>query len=213
MIKNYWTIFIRSFKRYRLSNILSILSVSISMGVGIMLLSNINGHFQADTFHPNIENTYRVITRVSDKNSERHYATTPEFIADSLTKHSSIRNICIFSQAGVRDVEAKFGKVDLQIAQTTPTFFEMFGFKVTPESAASSINGGTSVLLTNEASEKIFGKEQALGKVVQIDQFGQFIVGGVIRKPRLASHLKFDALISLPIRTTASDSLSQKNDI
>jgi putative ABC transport system permease protein len=59
---------------------------------------------------------------------------------------------------------------------------------------ANSISG---VLLSEKTAQKIFGKTNPLGKILQFENLRLFTVEGIIKKHALLSHIEIEALFSL----------------
>jgi putative ABC transport system permease protein len=78
------------------------------------------------------------------------------------------------------------------------TFLQIFDFKLLKGNRRAVLEKPNSVVLTKESAEKIFGKEDPLGKTVM--RYGNdtlpFVVTGILENVPDNSHLQFDALFS-----------------
>jgi putative ABC transport system permease protein len=70
MFRNYLTITFRHLLRQKLFSFISIFGLSMSMSVCLIVLVNINNALEYDTFHPQPERTYRIITHVTGKQDQ-----------------------------------------------------------------------------------------------------------------------------------------------
>jgi putative ABC transport system permease protein len=82
---------------------------------------------------------------------------------------------------------------------TSGSFLEVFNFKLLSGSASLALNNPNSVVLTEETAHRLFGDQNAMGKV--ITHFGRdtinYTVTGILQNVPDQSHLKFDALYSM----------------
>jgi putative ABC transport system permease protein len=70
MFRNYLTITFRHLLRQKLFSFISIFGLSMSMSVSLIVLANIENALEYDTFRPQPERTYRVITHVTGKQDQ-----------------------------------------------------------------------------------------------------------------------------------------------
>jgi putative ABC transport system permease protein len=80
-------------------------------------------------------------------------------------------------------------------------FFKMFSFKLLAGNADKLFESKLEVVITSEIAEKYFGKEEAMGKIISINNEGEklFTVAGIIEAP--AANSSFDFKILLPQET------------
>jgi putative ABC transport system permease protein len=76
--------------------------------------------------------------------------------------------------------------------------FCIFSIDVLQGNPVNMLNGRNSVVLSEATAKKYFGKENSVGKTIEIEvdeKFEPFLVTGVIKTPPLNSSLQFDMLI------------------
>ncbi|HEX9829546.1 MAG TPA: FtsX-like permease family protein, partial [Bacteroidota bacterium] len=97
--------------------------------------------------------------------------------------------------------EAKVGpnNVRMEGFVTDKSFFDVFGFQLTEGSLQSALTAPEAILLSKSTAEKIFGAESPVGKTLTLEEFGDFIVTGVVNSPPGKTHLEFDFLGSSAI--------------
>jgi putative ABC transport system permease protein len=76
------------------------------------------------------------------------------------------------------------------------SFFEVFTFPFIKGDAKNAFKDGKSVVITESIAKKYFGKEDPMGKVLQIAPMGDLAVSGVIKDIPPNSHFHFDFLVS-----------------
>lgn len=85
------------------------------------------------------------------------------------------------------------------------TFFDIFDYKVLEGDKRTALQKPNSMMLSKTSAEKLFGKEDAMGKTVTIKgrDTTTFTVTGIIADIPGNSHLQFDGLLSFNTRNTA----------
>lgn len=71
-------------------------------------------------------------------------------------------------------------------------FFNVFGYKLQAGNPATALKDPYSVVISQQVKEKYFGKEEAIGKMLQINNGNPYKVTGVFGNLPDRSHLRFD---------------------
>ncbi|HEX8332213.1 MAG TPA: ABC transporter permease [Segetibacter sp.] len=199
MFKNYLKTAIRSLRKNGLFSAINIFGLALSMSVCLIALIVIKDAFTYDTFHPNGERTYRIITEVTSKDGEnRRWATTALPLSEKLAsdfpfveKTARVYNI-------ISD-NAKYNSkgINVEGAFSDPAFFDLFGFELLYGDKRTALNTPYSVVLTQETSELFFKNENPVGKQLEFKTLkSTFTISGVIKKTNNKSHLQQDLYAS-----------------
>ncbi|MCB0847515.1 MAG: ABC transporter permease, partial [Bacteroidetes bacterium] len=73
----------------------------------------------------------------------------------------------------------------------------VFDFEWLKGNKEEALKGPDAIVLTNETARRFFGEEEAIGKTIQLKEWGDFVVTGLIKKPPRQSHIQFQALTSI----------------
>ncbi|MRG44070.1 FtsX-like permease family protein [Chitinophaga sp. SYP-B3965] len=73
-------------------------------------------------------------------------------------------------------------------------FFSVFGYQLQEGNPATALKQPYSVVITEDIKEKYFGKEEALGKVLMVNDTIPYNVTGVFAELPTNSHLRFDMI-------------------
>jgi ABC-type antimicrobial peptide transport system permease subunit len=76
-----------------------------------------------------------------------------------------------------------------------PSFLQMFTYPLETGNPETALNNPYSIVLTREAAEKYFGKENPIGQTLKIGRKYDLKVTGIMKKVPMNSHLQFDAII------------------
>ena len=198
MIKSYLKIALRSLAKNKLTTFINIFGLGLSMSVGLMILIRTQDALSYDKFHPSPERTYRVTSEYDKKSGEKwQMASTPLPLNNALLKEKNI------IAAAVNIYPALSGKAtandkELHIngAFTGPSFFKIFGFTLASGNAATALQNPNSIIINKATAENFFGADNAMGKIIKMDNGASFIVTGVMNTPPGKSHLAMDAYAS-----------------
>jgi putative ABC transport system permease protein len=75
-------------------------------------------------------------------------------------------------------------------------FLQMFSFPLVKGDAKTVLNNGSSIVLTQTLAKKVFGDEDAMGKIIKVDNKDNFTVTGIVKDPPNNSRFQFEFLTS-----------------
>lgn len=78
-----------------------------------------------------------------------------------------------------------------------PEVLDVFELKLEHGDPKTALNEPYSVVLTKEASKKLFKVENPVGQIIKVGDLGAFTVTGVLEKTDFKSHIFFEALASM----------------
>jgi len=197
MIKNYLKIAIRTLWKNKLFSFVNILSLSMSMAVGVILFTGIKADIDTDHFHPELDQIVRILTQETKDGEKNKWATAPLPLAPEMENITFVENTVKVRVAGKYNLQTDKGDVPVDIKFSEPSFFDVFGFKLLSGNAQSLSSNPTTIFLTESTAEKIFGNDNALGQTVRFENLGSYTVGGIIQDPPLRTHLPIEAMISI----------------
>lgn len=209
MIKNHLKIAIRILWKNKLFSVVNILSLSLSMAVGVILFTGLKATHDTDHFHPKLNQIVRILTQETNGVEQTKWATAPLPLATQLESVSFVEETVKVRLAGKHNLQTDKGDIPVDIKFSEPSFFDVFGFQLLSGNAQSLTNNPTSLFLTETTAAKIFGNANALGQTVQFENLGTYTVGGVIQDPPLETHLPIEAMLSIH----TADMLEKKGTI
>lgn len=197
MIKNNLKIAIRILYKNKLFSLVNILSLSLSMAVGVILFTGLKATLDTDHFHPKSKQIVRILTQETREGEQVKWATVPLPLAAQIESVSSVEKMVKVRLAGKYNLQTDRGDIPIDIKFSEPSFFEVFGFQLLSGNAQSLANNPTSLFMTEKTAKKIFGNGNALGQIVQFENLGSYTIEGIIRDPPLETHLPIEAMLSM----------------
>ena len=215
MFKSYLKIAFRSLTKNKLTTFINIFGLGLSMSVGLMILIRTQDALSYDKFHPSPERTYRVTSEYNKKSGDKwQMASTPLPLNNDLLKEKNIVEAAVNIYPALSG-KATANKKELHIngAFTEPSFFKIFGFTLASGNPATALQNPNSIVINKATAEKFFGSDNAMGKIIEMDNGANFIVTGVMNTPPGKSHLTMDAYASYSTVTQMENNklLSQKS--
>lgn len=197
MLRNHIKIAIRVLWKNKLFSLVNIISLSLSMAVGVILFTFVKANHDTDHFHPQIERIVRILTEETKEGEKTKWATAPMPLAAQLENVSSIENYVKVRIGGSHNLQTTNGDVPIDVKFSESSFFNVFGFELLSGNAESLDNSTSTVFLAEATARKVFGDSNALGQTILIENLGTYTVEGIIQDPPLETHLPIEALLSI----------------
>ncbi|MBD2751602.1 ABC transporter permease [Spirosoma validum] len=209
MLRNIFNTAFRNLWKHKLFSFINVFGLASGMLVCLLAMIGIKGAFEYDSFHPNPDRTYRILTDVTTQtNDEQGYATSPMPLADALKKQYPFVEEATRVVRNYGDFTANRKQLPLIFSSVDPGFFRIFGFTLAKGQAAIAPQ---SVVLTPKTAERFFGTANPVGKRIDHTQLGALTVSGVLAEPPAKTHLDFDMLVSIATLTGSDWVRSQTN--
>lgn len=212
MLKHYLLTFRRNTLRNKTFALINLLSLSIGMGVCLVIYQYIRFERSYDIFHDNAQNIYR-LKRNDLKSGLRtgsilhNHALGPKISEEVPEIQEMIRVRSHYDGALVVTNQATMQPLkETGILSVDPAFLQTFDFPLNLGDAKTALTDDKSVVISQAMADRHFGSENPLGKALTLRggvTNGDFIVKGVLSPIPANSHLQFDMLLPL------NDELSQ----
>ena len=199
MIKNYFKVAFRNLWKNRLFASIGIVGLSIAFGVATLLTMDSLHELSYDKFHENGDQLYQVnITWQIPEGTEVGTSQPTPFAAALQSEVPGVDKITrIVEEEAVTIYNEK--ELGLDAIYVDGDFFDMFSFPMLKGAKQNTLEDISSVVITKNTAEKLFGDENPIGKSVTVLINGKdepFTVNGVSIDPPEESSLKYD--IALP---------------
>jgi len=200
MFRNYLKATIRNFQKNKILSVINLGGLSIGIAAVLLIGMYIYTETGYDNFHQNKSSLYRAGFRFwqNGKLVGDGAQFTPPFGPDVQNEFPEIKSFTRISSDRIAYItyNDKTLKVE-NIHHADSNFFQFFSYKLLKGTSASVLKEPHSIVLTDETARNLFGKEdEALGKVVRLDNQRDYVVTGIAQKPPSNSHLNYNALIS-----------------
>ncbi|MFT5754293.1 MAG: putative ABC transport system permease protein [Flavobacterium sp.] len=179
MLKNWTNLFIYHIKNNKLFTFLNVLGLSIGIAGLIFATLYWNDEHSYNDWNPEKDKIHQV---VSDLGNDLVWGYTASPLGKYLGEISEVESYCYFNNWYYDEIITYKGKKELieKIFDAQNNFFDFFPFEFIKGSRKTAIQDNTSIALSEEVAQRLFGEEEAMGKEVQYSG-RTLVVRGVYR--------------------------------
>ena len=195
MIRNFFKVAYRSLLRNKGFSVINITGLAIGMSAAILILLWIQDELSYDEFHENKDRIYEAWNRVPFDGKLSLWNSVPAPLGPALEKDipEVERTVRVTSYEGLLSVGDK--KIVKSGHMVDTGFLQMFSFPMLEGDPTTALNGIHSLVLTEKTAKALFGNEEALGKIVKLENRDNFTVTGIVKDPPTNSRFDFEYLL------------------
>jgi putative ABC transport system permease protein len=213
MIKNYLLIALRNLKKNKAFSFINIVGLAIGMAAGLLIIQYVVFELSYDDFHTKKERVFRVSQdRLNNGKLSTQWAGGA-FAAGSKFKSNFPEIDDYVKMVGTNAVLANYKEQKITLEKvffTGQSFFKIFSYPLISGDPKTALQEPFSIVITETAAKKLFGKDNAIGKLVSFGYDQPVKVTGVIKDFPANTHFKADVLLSY---ATLLKFVGPKNDI
>ena len=195
MFRNYFKIAFRNLWKSKGFSSLNIAGLAIGMAGAILISLWITNEISYDRFHKNTANIYEVWNRAIVDNKLQCWESTPKPLGPAMKLQFG--EVAAQTRVSGRWFVTRYKdvKVSSQAMIADPAFLTMFSFPLVKGNPENALDDVYSILVTENFAKKMFGNEEPVNKVIQIDS-NNFTVRGVLKN--LPNNTAFACEFMLP---------------
>ncbi len=199
MFKNHLKTAFRNFTKYKVGSGINIMGLAIALLTLFAIYDWVNHELSYDQMHKNPERIYRLELR---QEKERTISLSPAIKTTLLDPIPEIENSIRLFKSSVLGGKTQVAHketvfTDNEIVYTDENFFTVFSFPLKHGTKNGIFEKPNSVVLTQEAAKKYFGRENPLGRTLLVSNDQALEVTGVLHNLPSNSHIHFDMLVSM----------------
>ncbi len=208
MFKTNLVIALRNLLKYKFYSFLNITGLAIGIAVCLLILLFVQDELNYDKYNDKADRIYRIIADFSLGGNELHTPdlgapTGPAFLADFPEVENYVRIQTTggwFVQYGDKSFK------ETEVLRADSTFFDIFTIPLISGNPITALNKPHTLVLSQRAAVKYFGKEDPLGKTLKLDNRTDYEVTGVYKDIPANSHFQAEFILALNIKPgTSSD--------
>ena len=175
---------------------LNLVGLSLGMACAVLILLWVHDEMNYNRFHKNYSTLYQVLENQSYEGKTYTFAAMPGPFVPAIKEELPEIKYATRTDWGSNVL---FTLGDKSIYErgmfADPDFLRMFSFDLI-KGNPDILNDPTSLVITEEMSEKFFGKEDPIGKTLKVNNDKLFTVKGLVKTPPRNSNLRFAWLSS-----------------
>jgi putative ABC transport system permease protein len=201
MFKNYLKTAWRNIKKNKLFSFINILGLSLGIATCFIIMLYVQDELSYDRFNKNADNIARIVFNANINGGKINESGVMAPVAQTLKKDFpevyDATRILGFGTPKITYNNTVFK--DDQFALVDPNFFSIFTLPMIKGDAKTALAKADGIVLTQQTAEKYFGKEDPIGKIIEVntDSIRIYKVTGVIKNTPSNSHFHFDVLGSM----------------
>ncbi|HYG04510.1 MAG TPA: FtsX-like permease family protein [Chryseosolibacter sp.] len=203
LVKNYFTIFKRTFVRQKAYSFLNVVGLAIGIACFLLISFYIRDEYSYDRMHTKADRIYRLHEIFEADGVGERSASQPFSLADAISNdypHQIEKVVRFFNfQAptlAVSTVDHKKEHNEARLFFADSTVFDIFDFPFVEGDPKTAMANTHSVVITESTARKYFGNDNAIGKYLQLQGTTNLQVTGVLKDIPLNTHFQFDFLVS-----------------
>lgn len=202
MLRNYARSALRLLAREKFYVFINAAGLSVGMAAGFLIFSWVREEMSYDTFYPDDDRIYRVVTDWDGEEETGMATAYPMVRSRVLNQFPEVEaSARLFNQGflGSRTRISHDDKVltNLRFFYGDSTVLSLFGWPVVSGEPRSALSRPNTVVLTRSTAAKFFGDGDPIGKTLRIGADREMEVTAVIEDLPGNSHIHFDVLATM----------------
>jgi len=205
MLKNYFKTAWRFLLKNKTFSFINIIGLAVGTLCCLYILLYVKDQYSYDKHEKNANDIYRITTTLASKGDKHTMATASPPIA--MAMKNDFAEVQQFTRA-VGAISAKQHLLrykensfyEKKVLFVDSTFFDVFTYHFISGSEQKALSQPYSIVLLKSTAEKLFGKEEPVGKIIEIDNiYGKhdFTITGVVDESVGKSHIQANLFISM----------------
>lgn len=197
MFWNHIKISLRKIVNDKVFSIIKILSLAISIACSILIFMWISHELSYDKFHPNYERTYRVLQEITHGEITIYApicGPAGASIKEKLPQVEYSARTFVWGNRLFKYDDKSFYENKMIVSE--PDLLKIFKIPFIKGNPDNALVRPNTMLITESASEKYFGIEDPIGKLIHVDT-RDYEITGIIKDCKDNSILKYEFIASL----------------
>jgi len=207
MLKNYLLITFRSLRKNGFYSFINITGLAIGITCSILILLWVADETSFDKFHPKADRLYQVWVNAHFDGRINSWTSLPLPTYEALkTANANIVHTLVTDWGDNHLVSAADEKrMNKRGFHVSEEFLEMFQFPLVAGNAETALDDPANIVITESTAKALFGSEDAMGKLIRLDNQFDLKVGGILKDIPKNSSFQFDILIPWKQHYNTSD--------
>jgi putative ABC transport system permease protein len=191
MFKNYLKVAFRNLWKNKGFSFINIVGLAIGMASAVLILLWMQNEVGYDDFHEKRDRIYEMWNRAEFSGAVHSWNTTPRVLAAAMQRDlPEVEHTVRVDWAGQHLFSVGDKRLMIRGSAVDSDFLQVFSFPMVQGDMNTALNDGHSIVVTQSLARTLFGAEDAMGKVVRIDNKENYQVTGVIKD--LPNNTRFD---------------------
>ncbi|GAB4404775.1 MAG: ABC transporter permease [Microscillaceae bacterium] len=196
MLQNYLKITLRNLWRNKSFSFINIFGLAVGLATAMLIWLWIQDELTFDNFYAKKDRLYMAWNRSLIDGKISCWDVTPSLLGPQLKKeYPEIVQTTRLNWTSPQLL--RVGKKSLHVPGTfvDSTFFRMFDFDFLQGNPATALNQINHIVITESLARRLFGKANAMSKVIRVENRDNFVVNGIIQDLPKNTLFEFDFVL------------------
>jgi len=201
MITNNMRIAFRIIKRQKGYSFINIIGLAVGLATFLIIFLFVQWELSYDRHHQNADSIYRVAQKFHghDHAGKDKIALTPFPLGETMVVSfpEVVSSVRIVRRNDIKISIQENGYFENMVFFADPDFFKLFTFLFVSGKSETALNDPNSIVISERMKERYFGSQDALGKIIRLDETYDLKVTGVMMDMPKNGHFVTDIVIPL----------------
>ncbi len=203
MLKNFFKVALRNLRRNTLYSVINISGLSVGIACSILILLWVQDETSYDNFIPKVNKLHQVWVNAEFDGAIQSWRSVPlPTYMEMKTAHAKIVNSCVTGWGGNRLLAVDDIRLMKDGYYVSEEFLDMFEHEMLIGDRAEVLDDPSSIVISEEVAIALFGRTDAIGEFVKVDDLSTLKVTGIVKDLPENSSFEFDYLIPWKHRET-----------
>jgi putative ABC transport system permease protein len=202
MLYNNLRILLRNLLRYKSFSLINLLGLTVALTCVLAIGLYVADEYSFDKYHEKMDRIYQVTTTIDYNGQKMIWSTTPNKVVPSIVKdvpevekaarlfHHNFGDLAFVSTDQIKSSETHFYWADQEL-------FDILTVPFIAGDKKTALTRGTTVVISESTAVKYFGgSQQAIGKILKVDNSKELEVTGVFKNQPSNSQFQFQLIAS-----------------
>lgn len=199
MIRNYFTVAIRNLLRQPVYSLINVVGLAIGIAACMLIVLYIQDELSYDRYHPNADRIYRIVDDIESGGQTIRTAGSPLSWAPALKQdYPEVEQFVRMRGTGStwlfhRETTQFYEK---KVIWAEDGLFDLFDIPLVAGDPKTALAEPFTIVISETMAVKYFGREEAMGQIMGVDNTYEFRVTGIMRDMPANSHMRPDMFTS-----------------
>jgi putative ABC transport system permease protein len=197
MLHNYLKVAFRNLWKNKGFSFINIVGLAVGMASAILILLWMQNEISFDDFHEKKDRIYEAWNRAAFSGEVHCWNTTPRVLAGAMQRDlPEVEHVVRVDWTRMPLFTVGDKKLMIMSIPVDSDFLQVFTFPMVEGDPLTALSDPSGLVLTQSTARSLFGKEEAMGKVIRLDDKENYHVTGILRD--LPNNTRFDFKCLLP---------------
>ncbi|MFY0592183.1 MAG: ABC transporter permease [Roseivirga sp.] len=198
MLQHNLILTLRGYLRHKGSFLINLTGLSTGIACTLLIYLWVNSELQMNQFHENNNQLYQIISNSTTTNGILSNHATPGDLAEAMKEELPEVEMAV-NQTWTNTFTLSYDETNLKAVgqYVGKDYFNVFSYELIQGDKSDVLSEQRNILISDQLAYKLFGTlTDVVGKTVKFQQFRDYSVSGIFKKPPSTSSYQFDFIMT-----------------